>query len=109
MRDTPRTDALPVSDPMTEREAALFQHARTLERENAALRERVAELEADLNAWKAGGSTGTIHQWREDAARWNFVLRHRKYSDVLWNAVPIKKFMEERHLNNVIDAERGKP
>lgn len=80
-----------------------------LERDNAVLRERVAELEADLNAWKAGGSTGTIHQWREDAARWNFVLRHRKYSDALWNAVPIKKFMEERHLNNIIDAERGKP
>lgn len=47
MRDTPRTDALPVSDPMTEREAALFQHARTLERELVAAQTRIAELEKE--------------------------------------------------------------
>lgn len=43
--ETPLTDAL-ITDPLTERESVLFLHARTLERELAALRSQSSSIDA---------------------------------------------------------------
>ena len=56
MSDTPRTDA--IQETFNQRDGMCvddiveaYEHARTLERENAALRELVIDCQADLAAW----------------------------------------------------------